>query len=66
VGRRLALHSFLRNFFGDDLWNVFLVFWKGFLCYRAIAALVDGRAFVAGLTRDRVVTDLGAAAGSFM
>jgi hypothetical protein len=66
VGRRLALHSFLRNFFGDDLWNVFLAFWKGFLRYGAVAALVDGRAFVAGLTRDRVVTDLGAAAGSFV
>jgi len=29
-----CLHSFLRNFLGDDLWNVSLAFWKGFLRQR--------------------------------
>jgi hypothetical protein len=57
VGRRLALHSFLRNFLGNDLWNVFLAFWKGFLRHETVAALVDGHVVVTGLTRDRIVTD---------
>jgi len=57
VGRRLALHSFLRNFLGNDLWNVFLAFWKGFLRHKTVAALVDGHVVVTGLTRDRIVTD---------
>jgi hypothetical protein len=57
VGRRLALHSFLRNFLGNDLWNVFLAFWKGFLSHETVAALVDGHVVVTGLTRDRIVTD---------
>jgi hypothetical protein len=57
VGRRLALHSFLRSFFGDDVWNVSLAFWKGFLRHETIAALVDGHIVMTRLTRDRVATD---------
>jgi hypothetical protein len=57
VGRRLALHSFLSNFLGDDLWNVSLAFWKGFLRHETVAALVDGHIVVTRLTGDRTVAD---------
>jgi hypothetical protein len=64
VGRRLALHSFPRNFLGDDLWTVFLVFWKGLLRHETVAALVDGHVVETRSTGDRTVADQGAAAGS--
>ncbi len=53
----LALHSFLGNLLGTDLWNVSLAFWKRFLCYETVAALVDGQFVVTGLARDRIVID---------
>jgi hypothetical protein len=54
MGRILALHSFLRNFLGNDLRNRSETFPKGFLCQETGAALVDGYVVVTGLTRDRV------------
>ena len=57
VGRRLVLHSFLRNFLDSDLRNISLAFRKGFLRHETVAALVDGLVVVTGLTRDRTVTD---------
>jgi hypothetical protein len=64
VGRRPALHSFLRNLLGNDLWNAFLAFRKGLFRRETVAALVDGHVVVTRLTGDRIVTDQGGAAGS--
>jgi hypothetical protein len=66
VGRRLALHSFLRNFLGNDPRNVSLAFLKAFLCHETVVASDNGDVVVTRLTRDQFVIDLGADAESFV